>query len=122
MSADMEMSCDERVIREIGEETKRAYSMSLLSLAAERRIIAGSPLAFGEGGMKERIKNVLHFKKPSRMIVIAAVALAAALTAGLVVNRAADDAPVKPRPPWTAKRRRSPSAAIKTRRISRWGA
>ena len=88
MSADMEMSCDERVLKEIGGETKKAYSMSLLSLAAERPIIGGSPLAFGEGGMKERIKNVLNFKKPSRTIIIAAVALVAILSVGFAMNRA----------------------------------
>ncbi len=87
MSADMEMSCDERVLKEIGGETKKAYSMSLLSLAAERPIIGGSPLAFGEGGMKERIKNVLNFKKPSRAIIIAAVALVAILSVGFAMNR-----------------------------------
>ncbi len=87
MSADMEMSCDERVLKELGGETKRAYSMSLLSLAAERRIIGGSPLAFGEGGMKERIKNVLNFKKPSRVIITAAVVLVAVLSVGFAMDR-----------------------------------
>lgn len=87
MSTDMEMSCDERVLKEIGVETKKAYSMSLLSLAAERRIIGGSRLAFGEGGMKERIKNVLNFKKPSRVIIVAAVALVAILSVGFAINR-----------------------------------
>ena len=88
LGADMEMSCDERVLKEMGDGTKKAYSMSLLSMATERRILGGSPLAFGEGGMKERIKNVLDFKKPSRIIIIAAVVLAVGLTVGLAVNRA----------------------------------
>lgn len=87
MGADMEMSCDERVLKEIGFDTKKAYSMSLLSLAAERRIIGGSPLAFGEGGMKERIKNVLNFKKPSRVIITVAVALVAVLSVGFAMDR-----------------------------------
>lgn len=73
MGADMEMSCDERVLKETGGETKKAYSMSLLSLAAERRIIGGSPLAFGEGNIKERIKNVLNFKKPAAWVLIISV-------------------------------------------------
>ncbi|MCL2121282.1 MAG: M56 family metallopeptidase [Clostridiales bacterium] len=88
MGVDMEMSCDERVLREMGSETKKAYSLSLLSLATERRFVGGSPLAFGEGGIKERVKNVLKFKKTSRMILIAAVVLAVALSAGFAVNRA----------------------------------
>ncbi|MCL2153974.1 MAG: M56 family metallopeptidase, partial [Oscillospiraceae bacterium] len=88
MGVDMEMSCDERVLREMGGETKKAYSLSLLSLATERRFVGGSPLAFGEGGIKERVKNILKFKKTSRIILIAAVVLAVALSAGFAVNRA----------------------------------
>ena len=88
MSVDMEMSCDERVLKEMGGETKKDYSLSLLSLAANRRVIAGSPLAFSEGGLKERIKNVLSFRKPSRVIVTLAVALVAVLSVGFMMNRA----------------------------------
>jgi|GEM_PF-847164 len=88
MGVDMEMSCDERVLKEMGGETKKDYSLSLLSLATERRIIGGSPLAFGEGGVKERIKNVLNFRKPSRVIIVAAVALVAVLSIGFAVNKA----------------------------------
>ena len=87
MGADMEMSCDERVLKQMGSETKKSYSLSLLSLAAERRMIGGSPLAFGEGGMKERIKNILNFRKASRMVVAVALAAAAILSAGFVMNQ-----------------------------------
>ncbi|MDR1131025.1 MAG: DUF4825 domain-containing protein, partial [Oscillospiraceae bacterium] len=90
LGVDMEMSCDERVLKEMGGETKKAYSLSLLSLATERRVISGSPLAFSEGGIKERIKNVLNFRKPSRVVIIAAVTLVAVLSVGFLVNRAAD--------------------------------
>jgi hypothetical protein len=51
-----------------------------------RRISGASPLAFGEGGIKERVKNVLNFKKSSRRIMAIAVALAAVLTVGFSVN------------------------------------
>jgi hypothetical protein len=91
MGADMEMSCDERVLRELdcyGKESKKAYSMTLISMATNHRIINGSPLAFGEGGAKERIKNVLNFKKRSRILIIAAIALAAVLTVGFASDRA----------------------------------
>ena len=87
MGVDMELSCDEHVLKEIGGEIKKDYSLSLLSLATEQRIIGGSPLAFGEGGIKERVKNVLNFKKPSRVIIVAAVALVAVLSVGFAVNR-----------------------------------
>ncbi|MGF7141631.1 beta-lactamase regulating signal transducer with metallopeptidase domain [Anaerotaenia torta] len=89
MGVDMEMSCDERVLREMGGETKKDYSRLLLSLAT-KRTVSGSPLAFGEGGVKERIKNVLNFKKPSRVVVAAAVTLAAVLSVGFAVNRGSD--------------------------------
>jgi len=62
MGADMEMSCDERVVKELGGDISEDYSMSLVRIATGRRIIVGSPLAFGEGGMKERVKRVLNFK------------------------------------------------------------
>ncbi len=95
MSADMEHSCDERVLRELGGGIKKAYSASLLSLAAGRRVINASPLAFGEGGVKARIKNVLNFKKPSRVIIVAAAVLAAALTVGFALNRIQSAPPAK---------------------------
>jgi beta-lactamase regulating signal transducer with metallopeptidase domain len=91
MSADMEMSCDERVLKELGFDTKKAYSLSLLSLSSERRIIAGSPVAFGEGGIKARIKNVLNFRKPSRWIVTAAVIVVIAVSVGFAMDRAQKD-------------------------------
>ncbi|MCL2058262.1 MAG: hypothetical protein FWH01_04270 [Oscillospiraceae bacterium] len=87
MGVDMEMSCDERVLKEAGGETKKDYSLTLLSLATERRIIGGSPLAFGEGGIKERVKNVLNFKKTSRVIIVAAIALVAVLSVGFAMNK-----------------------------------
>lgn len=90
MGVDMEMSCDERVLKETGGEIEKDYSLSLLSLATQRRYIGGTPLAFGEGGIKERIKNVLNFKKPSRIIVVVSVALAAVLSIGFLLNRAID--------------------------------
>ena len=90
MGVDMELSCDERVLKQMGGEIKKDYSLSLLSLATERRIIGGSPLAFGEGGVKGRIKNVLNFKKPSRAIVVVSVALVVVLSVGFAVNRATD--------------------------------
>ena len=87
LCADMEMSCDERVLRELGVEAKADYSQALLSLSANRRILNASPLAFGEGGIKERVKNVLSFRKPSRMIIIAALVLVIILSVGFAVNR-----------------------------------
>lgn len=69
---DMEMSCDEAVIRQIGSSVKKDYSASLLALASGHRIIKGIPLAFGEGDTKQRIENILHYRKPARILIIAA--------------------------------------------------
>ena len=83
MSKDMELSCDEKVISEMGNEIKKDYSHSLLSLSSSRRIIGGSPLAFGGENTNGRIKNILDYKKPrcwatlvgSIVIVVAVVGL-----------------------------------------------
>ena len=87
MGTDMELSCDERVLKELGTGIKKDYSASLLSLSTGHRIINGSPLAFGEGGIKTRIKNVLNFKKSSRIIIIVAVMLVAVVGVGFMANR-----------------------------------
>ena len=69
---DMEMSCDEAVIKKMGEEIRADYSASLLNLAAGQRISLGMPLAFGEGDTKGRIKNLARWKKPKIWITITA--------------------------------------------------
>ena len=62
---DIEFACDEKVIRELNAEGKREYSEALLNLSVPKRMISACPLAFGEVGVKERIKSVLGYKKPS---------------------------------------------------------
>lgn len=75
MCADMEMRCDEAVLSVLPAGQHADYGMSLLSLSTGRRFVAASPLAFGETGVKRRIKNALSFKKPAAWIaVLAAVA------------------------------------------------
>lgn len=74
---DMEMSCDEAVVRRIGNSVKKEYSMSLLSLASGERIVGGAPVLFGEGDTKSRIKNVLNFKRPKKIAGVVAVILCA---------------------------------------------
>ena len=95
MGTDMEMACDESVLKEIGIETKRDYSQSLLRLATQRRFISGSPLAFGEGGVKERVKNVLRYRKRSKTVVVAAVLMAVVFGVGFSLDRATDPEPGK---------------------------
>ena len=86
MCQDMEMACDEYVIRSFDGETKKDYSMTLLSLAQEQHGLQGSPLAFGEGGIKKRIMNVLHYRKPAFWVSVAVVILLVAVLIGLALD------------------------------------
>ena len=72
---DIEAACDEKVIKHMERDEMRAYSTALLNCSVNRRRIAACPLAFGEVGVKERVKTVMNYKKPAFWIVIAAVAL-----------------------------------------------
>jgi len=67
---DMEMSCDEAVIRKMGSQIRADYSASLLRLATHKKIIAGMPLAFGEGDTKGRVMNMAKWKKPMVTYVV----------------------------------------------------
>ncbi len=90
MSTDMELSCDERVLKVMDEDIKKPYANTLLSLAAGRHILNGSPLAFGEGNVKRRIKNVLNYKKPRFWLLFTSVVLAVVVGIGLAVNPRSD--------------------------------
>ena len=70
MCKDMEMSCDEMVIKNMGVSIKKDYSMSLLSFATNRRFPTASPLAFGEINIKSRIKNILSYKKTKLWVTV----------------------------------------------------
>ena len=83
---DMEMSCDEAVIKKLGEEIRADYSASLLNLATGKHIFAGAPLAFGEGDTSSRIENLYHFRKPKTIVFIAVIAVCAVLGLSLILN------------------------------------
>lgn len=83
---DMEMSCDEAVIRRLGNNVKKDYSASLLTLATGRRIVSGTPLAFGEGDTKGRIKNVLNYRKPGFWVVLVSVLAVIFVVIGLTTS------------------------------------
>lgn len=70
---DIELACDEKVIRLMGKEEKQDYSRTLLEFSIKHRSIAACPLAFGEVGVKSRIKSVMNYKKPAFWIIIAAL-------------------------------------------------
>lgn len=86
METDMEMSCDEAVLRKMGPDIKKEYSMALLSLATGRTVLQGGPLAFGEGKVKGRVKNVLSYQKRALPTVILAAVFLIAVGVGLILN------------------------------------
>lgn len=72
---DIELACDEKVVKTLTGEERATYSEALLSCGIGRRRIAACPLAFGEVGVKERVKKVLSYKKPAFWLIIAAVVI-----------------------------------------------
>ena len=92
---DMEMSCDEAVLKKLGEGVRADYSASLLRFAAGRRGALSVPLAFGESGITGRIKNLLRWKRPRAWMSAAAALLCAVVLAACAVNPAADDGPAR---------------------------
>ncbi len=83
---DMEMSCDEAVVKKMGDGVLADYAASLLSLATGRHIVAGMPLAFGEGDPKGRIRNLASLKNRRVWLVPLAVLLCAGAAAVLLTN------------------------------------
>lgn len=86
MSRDMEMSCDEHVIKTLGTQIKTDYSRALLSQANRHNALSATPLAFGESGAKSRIKNVLGYKRPALWVIAASVAACAILYLCFIAN------------------------------------
>ncbi len=89
---DMEMSCDEAVVKALGEEIRADYSASLLSLATGRRIVAGMPLAFGEGDTGSRIRNLLNWKRPRPWVMAVCAVVCVGLIALCAANPGGTDA------------------------------
>ena len=102
---DMEMSCDEAVIRQLGPGIRGAYSQSLLNLAAGKRLFPGAPLAFGEGDTGSRIRNLAAWRKPKigGSILCLVLSLAILAACGLNPEHSAADSPATvsdPLPEW----------------------
>ena len=70
---DIELACDEKVIKELGNEQRADYMQALVACSVNRRMIAACPLAFGEVGVKERVKSVMNYKKPAFWVIIAVI-------------------------------------------------
>lgn len=88
MENDMEMSCDEAVLRKLGMEVKEEYSRALLSLSCDTTRIGGCPPAFGEGSVKDRVRNVLIYRKRASVVVAVFAVILIVMIAGLALNPA----------------------------------
>ncbi|MBQ7145356.1 MAG: hypothetical protein IJR95_01100 [Lachnospiraceae bacterium] len=98
---DIEMACDEKVTGREGRAYRQAYSEALFACSAPARLVTACPLAFGEVGVKTRVKSVLHYKKPAFWLLIITL-LACAVAAGCALtNRESSDAPTGPDIPGT---------------------
>jgi len=76
---DIELACDEKVLKSMGNEIKADYSETLLNLGVSRKSVLACPLAFGEVGVKQRVKSVLNYKKPTFWIILTALILSIVL-------------------------------------------
>lgn|GEM_PF-5160807 len=83
---DIEYACDEKVLAQLGESGKKHYAETLLNVSVPRRMILASPLAFGETGVKSRIRSVLKYKKARAWIIAAAAVLLAAAAVCFLTN------------------------------------
>lgn len=83
---DIEAACDEKVLKEQGEDIKKQYSETLLNFSAPKKLISACPLAFGETGVKTRIKNILNYKKPTFWVIVITVILSLLLSVLFMTN------------------------------------
>ena len=96
---DIEYACDEKVIKNESDETRREYSMALLSCSIRRFSIAACPLAFGEVGVKARIKNVMNYKKPTFWLILLAVVAIIVASVCFLTNPLTDSKKAEVAPP-----------------------
>ena len=87
---DIELACDERVIRTMDESAVKTYSTVLLACSMLRKAAITCPLAFGEVGVKERVKNALHYKKPAFWIVVASAVVCIVVAVCFLTNPPTD--------------------------------
>ena len=83
---DIELACDEKVIKELGNEQRADYMQALVACSVNRRMIAACPLAFGEVGVKERVKSVMNYKKPAFWVIIIAVIVCVGVAVCFLTN------------------------------------
>ncbi len=94
---DIELACDERVLHRLGDAARKAYSHALLeqSTGRRQRMAGVCPLAFGEGSVRQRIVNILRYKKPAVWITVLCILLCAVLAVCFLTDPAAAADPAK---------------------------
>ncbi len=88
---DIELACDEKVIKNMSFSDKKEYSKTLLSCATQRRLVLVCPLAFGEVGVKERVKSVLNYKKPAFWITVIGILVGVLVAVCFLTNPTAEE-------------------------------
>ena len=83
---DIELACDEKVIKELGNEQRADYMQALVACSVNRRMIAACPLAFGEVGVKDLVMSVMNYKKPAFWVIIIAVIICVGVAACFLTN------------------------------------
>ena len=83
---DIELACDEKVIKGLGNEQRADYTQALVACSVNRRMIAACPLTFGEVGVKERVKSVMNYKKPAFWVIIIAVIVCVGVAVCFLTN------------------------------------
>ena len=90
MIRDMEMSCDEKVLKKLNENDKKSYGLILVSVGSSRKFAASAPLSFGENVIEERIVNILKFKKPKIAVIILCIVACITVAALCLTNAKAE--------------------------------
>lgn len=90
---DIELACDEKVIKYMSFGDKKEYSRVLLSCATQRRLVFACPLTFGEVGVKERVQSVLNYKRPAFWITLIAVMVGAIVAVCFLTNPTQEQMP-----------------------------
>ncbi|QNM04224.1 hypothetical protein H9Q77_12165 [Simiaoa sunii] len=83
---DLELACDESAVKKLNAQERKDYSYALLSCSMQRRLVTVCPLAFGEVGVKKRVKEILNYKKPTFWVVLAAVAVCGIVAVCFLTN------------------------------------
>ena len=83
---DIELACDEKVIKELNTDQRADYSEALLSCSVNRRLISACPVAFGEANVKNRVKSVLNYKKPAFWVILVAIILSVVVAVCFLTN------------------------------------